>query len=53
VFGSITRASGGRTSDGHTLTMKPRVWKVSEPHSAGGMELDRATGARPIGPAHW
>ena len=26
---------------------------MSEPHSAGGMASDIATGACPIGPAHW
>src|SRR4051812_24711223 len=53
VFGSITRACGAESSDGQTLTMKPREWNVSEPHSAGGMAFDLATGACPIGPAHW
>ncbi len=51
MCGSITRICGAATSDGQTLTMYPREWNVSEPHSAGRIELDDATGERPSGPA--
>src|SRR4051812_19766988 len=48
----MTRACGAARSEGHTLTMYPWVWNVSEPHSAGGIAFDVAAGERPIGPAH-
>ena len=51
VCGSITRTCGGATSDGQTLTRYPREWNVSDPHSAGDMAFENATGERPSGPA--
>src|SRR5687768_14474197 len=51
VFGSITRTCGGAPSDGQTLTMYPREWNVSDPHSAGGIASLKAAGELPSGPA--
>src|SRR4051812_41349274 len=47
---AITRAGGPAPIDRQTATMKPREWNVSEPHSAGDIEAERATGERPSGP---
>jgi hypothetical protein len=51
VTGSITRSCGGATSDGQTLTMYPREWNVSDPHRAGRIAPENASGERPTGPA--
>ncbi len=50
VCGSMIRACGGVASEGQTLTIRPRLSKVSEPQSAAAIASEPATSASPTGP---
>ncbi len=49
----MIRAVGGATDEGQTLTIRPCLSKVSDPHSDGGSEPDVCTRLLPSGPERW